>query len=209
MVAVVGASGVGKSTFARLAGRLLDPDDGEVLLDGVPLSQLSPQALASAVSWAFERPAYLPGTIADMIGFSSDGNVRAAAQRAQADTFISRLPHGYATRCEDAPLSGGERQRLGLARALAHPTARLLILDDAVSSVDSVTELHISHALARHTATRLVVTHRASLAARADLVIWLDGTGVRAVAPHAELWALPEYRHLFVPVREQELSHAS
>src|SRR5690606_14763571 len=149
MVAVVGASGAGKSTFAQLAGRLLDPDHGEVLLDGVPLSQLSPQALASAVSWAFERPAYLPGTIADMIGFSSGGTGHPAARRAQADAFISRLPHGYATRCEDAPLSGGERQRLGLARALAHP-ARLLILDDAVSSVDSVTELRISHALARH-----------------------------------------------------------
>lgn len=208
MVAVVGASGSGKSTLAHLAGRLLDPDEGEVLLDGVPLRHLSPEALAASVSWAFERPAYLAGTIADMIGFASAADPQEAARQAQADAFIRRLPHGYGTPCADAPLSGGERQRLGLARALAHP-ARLLILDDAVSSVDSVTELRISRVLAEHAATRLVVTHRASLAARADLVIWLEGTCVKAVAPHADLWGSAEYRALFAPGQEQELSHAS
>ncbi|WP_062429427.1 ABC transporter ATP-binding protein [Herbidospora daliensis] len=201
MAAVVGESGAGKSTLLQLAGRLLDPDEGEVLLDGVPLRDLSPPALADAVSWAFERPAYLPGTVADAIGFGSPGGVREAARLARADTFVRRLPAGYDTPCADAPLSGGERQRLGLARALARP-ARLLILDDAVSSVDSVTELHISHALAAHPATRLVATHRASLAARADLVVWLDGTGVRAVAPHADLLEQADYRGLFGAERE-------
>jgi ATP-binding cassette subfamily B protein len=94
-------------------------------------------------------------------------------------------------------LSGGEAQRLGLARAW--PASRLLVLDDATSSLDMVTELQIGRTLTEdpRRRTRLIVTHRPSTAARADLVVWLDGGRVRAVGPHARLWRDPAYRAVF------------
>ncbi|MGW2731754.1 ABC transporter ATP-binding protein, partial [Streptomyces sp. NPDC001494] len=117
---------------------------------------------------------------------------------APADDYVRRLPAGYATRCADAPRSGGEAQRLGLARAFAHG-GRLLILDDALSSLDTVTEHQITEALlsSRAGPTRLLIAHRTATAARADAVAWLDGGRVRAVGPHAELWRDPEYRAVF------------
>ncbi|WP_391858876.1 ABC transporter ATP-binding protein [Streptomyces rhizosphaerihabitans] len=201
-LAVVGRSGSGKSLLAAVAGRLADPDDGEVRLDGVPLSALSRDALRGAVGHAFERPALLGETIADTIALgvraASVDRVRDAARTARADAFVRRLPEGYATRCTDAPLSGGEVQRLGLARAFAHG-GRLLILDDALSSLDTVTEHHIAEALFRPSpgSSRLIIAHRASTAARADRVAWLEGGRLRALGPHAELWRGAEYRALF------------
>ncbi|GAA3309329.1 ABC transporter ATP-binding protein [Streptomyces cinereospinus] len=200
-LAVVGRSGTGKSLLAALAGRLADPDAGEVLLDGVPLRDLTHPELRSAVAYAFERPALLGTTVEDTLalGLSSPGpdRIREAARTARADGFVRRLPRGYATPVADAPLSGGEAQRLGLARAFAHG-GRLLILDDALSSLDTVTEQQITRALtARRRTTRLVVAHRAATAARADAVAWLDGGRLRAVAGHAELWRDPEYRAVF------------
>lgn len=201
-LAVVGRSGTGKSLLAALAGRLADPDEGAVLLDGIPLRDLTHGALRSAVAYAFERPVLLGTTIADTIAFGLDApcpsRVREAARRARADDFVRRLPDGYATPCADAPRSGGESQRLGLARAFAHG-GRLLILDDALSSLDTITEHHITQALlAQDTRpTRLLIAHRAATAARADAVVWLDGGRLRAVGTHAELWRDPEYRAVF------------
>ncbi|MFF6996741.1 ABC transporter ATP-binding protein [Streptomyces sp. NPDC008313] len=201
-LAVVGRSGAGKSLLAALAGRLADPDEGEVLLDGVPLRELAPDALRPAVGYAFERPVLLGATIGGTIAFGvpepSPDRVREAARAARADTFVRRLPEGYATPCAGAPLSGGEIQRLGLARAFAHP-ARLLVLDDALSSLDTVTEHHITRALLSRPegGSRLVVAHRTSTAARADAVAWLDGGRIRALGPHARLWRSPAYRAVF------------
>ncbi|TXS43145.1 ABC transporter ATP-binding protein [Streptomyces sp. uw30] len=198
-LAVVGRSGAGKSVLAALAGRLADPDGGEILLDGVPLSELTHDDLRSAVAYAFERPVLLGGTVEDAIGLSltapSPARIRQAARTAHADDFVSRLPHGYATALADAPRSGGESQRLGLARAFAHG-GRLLILDDALSSLDTVTEARITEALADggSPATRLLIAHRAATAARADAVAWLDGGRVRAVGRHEELWGIAAYR---------------
>lgn len=201
-LAVVGGSGAGKSLLAALAGRLADPDDGEVLLDGVPLRELDRDDLRRAVGYAFERPVLLGDTVEDAIGLGlaapSPARVREAARTARADDFVRRLPDGYATALTDAPRSGGESQRLGLARAFAHG-GRLLILDDALSSLDTVTEARITEALVGGglSATRLLVAHRAATAARADAVAWLDGGRVRAVGPHAELWRIPAYREAF------------
>ncbi|MER7156416.1 ABC transporter ATP-binding protein, partial [Streptomyces lydicus] len=124
--------------------------------------------------------------------------VEAAARAAGADTFVRLLPRGYATPLADAPLSGGELQRLGVARAFAH-AGRLLILDDATSSLDTVTEHHVSRALLEDVrpGTRLLITHRLASAARADLVAWMDGGRIRAVAPHALLWQDADYRAVF------------
>ncbi|WP_435642416.1 ABC transporter transmembrane domain-containing protein [Streptomyces sp. H49] len=209
VLAVVGRSGTGKSLLAEVAGRLTDPDAGEVVLDGVPLRDLRHAELRGAVGYAFERPALLGTTIEDTLRFglsaASPAAVRAAARRACADDFVRRLPHGYATRLADAPRSGGESQRLGLARAFAHG-GRLLILDDALSSLDTITERHITRSLldAGPGPTRLLIAHRAATAARADAVAWLDGGRVRAVGPHRELWRQAEYRAVFEAAAEAE-----
>ncbi|MEU1271533.1 ABC transporter ATP-binding protein [Streptomyces sp. NPDC005799] len=201
-LAVVGRSGTGKSLLAALAGRLADPDAGEILLDGVPLRELSHDTLRRAVGYAFERPALLGATIEDAIALGlpspSPARVREAARTAHADDFVRRLPQGYATLCADAPRSGGESQRLGLARAFAHG-GRLLVLDDALSSLDTVTESRITEALVPPGSggTRLLIAHRAATAARADAVAWLADGRVRAVGPHARLWRDPEYRAVF------------
>ncbi|ANP51198.1 ATP-binding cassette subfamily B protein [Streptomyces griseochromogenes] len=201
-LAVVGRSGTGKSLLAELAGRLADPDAGEVLLDGVPLRAVAHADLRGAVSYAFERPALLGATIEDTIAFGLTSpppdRIRSAATAARADAYVRRLPHGYATLCSEAPRSGGESQRLGLARAFAHG-GRLLILDDALSSLDTVTEHQITESLLApgEGPTRLLIAHRTATAARADTVAWLDGGGVRAVGTHAELWRDAAYRAVF------------
>ncbi|MFE7120271.1 ATP-binding cassette domain-containing protein, partial [Streptomyces sp. NPDC057654] len=159
-------------------------------------------ALRGAVGYAFERPAPLGGTIGGTIGFgpreAGPERVREAARAACADGFVRLLPDGYDTRLTDAPLSGGEAQRLGLARAFTHQ-GRLLVLDDATSSLDTVTELRVSEALlgAIGPRTRLIVAHRATTAARADQVAWLEDGRVRAVGRHEELWRLEGYRAVF------------
>ncbi|MGW6851678.1 ABC transporter ATP-binding protein [Streptomyces virginiae] len=206
---VVGRSGSGKTTLAAVAGRLTACDAGRVLLDGVPLDELSAEELRREVGHAFERPALFGGTVADAIAFGDGPRpcpgsgpdpeaVRAAARAAGADAFVRRLPEGYDTALADAPLSGGELQRLGLARAF-HRAGRLLVLDDATSSLDTLTAREVERALAREVrpGTRLVVAHRVSSAARADLVVWLDAGRVRATGPHAELWRDPAYRAVF------------
>lgn len=211
-VAVVGRSGAGKSVLAALAGRLADPEQGQVLLDGVALPELSHDQLRGAVGFAFERPALVGDTIEEVISFGSRSRaperVRAAAATACANTFVERLPQGYQTTLAAAPLSGGEVQRLGLARAFARPY-RVLILDDATSSLDTVTERQVGALLTAggltagglttgsRGQTRLVIAHRAATAAGADLVAWLDRGRVRGLRPHAEWWRDPDYRALF------------
>jgi ATP-binding cassette subfamily B protein len=201
-VAVVGRSGTGKSVLVSLVGRLLDPDEGEVLLNGVPVSRVEFAALRQAVTYAFERPALLGATVHDMIAYArpdaSRAEVVAAAAIAQADRFIRLLPDGYDTPLAQAPMSGGELQRLGLARAIL-VNAAVIVLDDATSSLDTATEVKVTEALERVLTgrTSLVVAHRTATAARADLVAWLDSGRVRALAPHLVLWTDPEYRAVF------------
>ncbi|MFD4923739.1 ATP-binding cassette domain-containing protein, partial [Streptomyces goshikiensis] len=201
--AVVGRSGSGKTTLAAVAGRLTACDAGRVLLDGVPLDELSAGELRREVGHAFERPALFGEDVAAAIAFGggpapTPENVRAAARAAGADAFVRRLPDGYDTALPDAPLSGGELQRLGLARAFCR-AGRLLVLDDATSSLDTLTAREVERALTHDVrpGTRLVVAHRISSAARADLVVWLDAGRVRATGPHTELWRDPAYRAVF------------
>jgi ATP-binding cassette subfamily B protein len=168
----------------------------------VALPDLSREELRGAVGFAFERPALVGDTIEEVINFGSRGRtlakVREAAATARADTFVERLPEGYQTELAAAPLSGGEMQRLGLARAFAHPY-RVLILDDATSSLDTVTERQVGTILASadRGQTRLIIAHRAATAARTDLVAWLDRGTLRSLRPHSELWRNPDYRALF------------
>ncbi|GAA2316991.1 ABC transporter ATP-binding protein [Nonomuraea roseoviolacea subsp. roseoviolacea] len=222
VTAVVGRSGSGKSLLTALAARLLDPERGTILLDGVPLPELSHDALRRAIGCAFDRPVLVGDTIGDAIALglpgaapdaatseapgAAPGAVVAAAAAARADGFVRRLPQGYATPIPDAPLSGGERQRIGLARAFAQ-AGRLLVLDDATSSLDTVTERQVGRALTADPAgrTRLIAAHRVATAARASLVVWLDDGTVRATGTHADLWHDPSYRAVFQdPAPDQE-----
>ena len=201
-MALVGRSGVGKSLVAALVGRLADPDAGVITLDGVPVQELATSELRHAVAYAFDQPALLGATVHDALAYGRTdldrSDVTAAAQAARADGFIRRLPLGYRTPLVRAPMSGGERQRLGLARALARPAA-VYVLDDATSGLDTVTEAEVVEALTARLdgRTRLVVAHRATTAARCDLVAWLDDGQIRAVGPHVRLWADPDYRAVF------------
>ncbi|MCX5129729.1 ABC transporter ATP-binding protein [Streptomyces sp. NBC_00347] len=212
-VAVVGRSGAGKTLFAAVAGRLTDPDAGRVLLDGVPLREVTAEALRREVGYAFDRPVLLGDTVGDAIGFGAGPHpgreaVRASARAAGADAFVRRLPHGYGTRLAEAPMSGGEVQRLGLARAFCH-AGRLLVLDDATSSLDTVTAREVERALAREVrpGTRIVVAHRLSSAVRADLVVWLEDGRVRATGTHGELWRNdPAYRAVFAADADADAS---
>ena len=207
LVAVVGPSGAGKSLLAALAGRLIDPDQGEVRLDGMALPLVDRHQLRQEVTYGFERPALIGDTLADVIAFGArtpaPEEVVAAARAAEADAFIRRMPDGYRTRLADAPMSGGEVQRLGLARAFAH-AGRVVILDDVAASLDTVTEHHVRRVLTGELGdrTRLVVAHRASTATRADVVVWLDSGRVRGVGPHHELRSDPDYRALFDPAHQ-------
>jgi ATP-binding cassette, subfamily B, bacterial len=201
VVAVVGGAGAGKSTLAAVAGGLVAPDLGQVRLDGVDLADLRPAALRSAFGFAFERPALLGDTVAGAIGYGSTDDpdaIRAAARSAQVHDALRRLPDGYDTPTASTPLSGGEAQRIGLARAFVRGP-RVLVLDDATGSLDTVTEARVDLAvrtsLPGH--TRLVVTHRLSTAEDADLVVWLAAGRVRRVGRHRQLLRYKEYRAIF------------
>ncbi|MGW6933022.1 ABC transporter ATP-binding protein [Lentzea sp. NPDC054927] len=186
--AVVGSSGAGKSTLAAVLGGLSLVDAGEIARDG-------------QVGYAFERPALLGTTIGRSIGYGTDADeiqVRDAAVAAQVHDVLIRLPQGYETPVADVPLSGGEAQRIGLARAIVRDPG-ILVLDDATASLDTVTEAKVDKALttALPGRTRVVVTHRAATAARADLVVWLENGRVRGTGTHQELWDDEDYRAVF------------
>ena len=195
-VAVVGRSGAGKSTIALLAGGLVRPDSGTVVLDGVPIDDLDHDDLRDVVAYAFDAPHLVGTTVGDALAYGIErprrSDVHHALVLARAATFVERLPGGLDAPLATAPFSGGERQRLGLARALLR-RPRLLILDDATSSLDTVTEAQVQAAIvdAGRDATVLLVAHRVGSAARADLVAWIDDGRVRRLAPHAEQWRDP------------------
>ncbi|WP_318533298.1 ABC transporter ATP-binding protein [Actinoalloteichus fjordicus] len=200
-LAVVGFSGAGKSAVAAAAGGLLIPDAGEVRIDGVAVSALGPSARRAVVGQAFDRPVLIGDTVGAVVGYGGtedESRVRSAAVAARIDDAVLRLPEGYRTATADAPFSGGEVQRLGLARALvAEP--RVLVLDDATASLDTVTEAEVNRAIvtALPGRTRLVVTHRVAVAAGADRVLWLHQGSRRGLATHETLWRDPAYRAVF------------
>ena len=193
-VALVGATGSGKTTLAALVARLYDPTDGRVLIDGADLRSVDVASLRAAVAVTGDDPFLFSTTVHENIAYARPAATRAAVQeaarRAQADEFIVRLPEGYDTRVGERglSLSGGQRQRIAIARAiLADP--RILILDDATSSVDATTEREIKRALAEVMAgrTTLIIAHRLSTIALADEIVVLEEGRVAAQGTHDDL----------------------
>jgi ATP-binding cassette subfamily B protein len=218
-IAIVGPTGSGKSTIARLLPRFYDIGDGCITLDGVDVRAVSLTELRRAVGLVFEETFLFSDTIAGNIAFADPdadpARIEQAARLAGAHEFVQELPDGYATEIGERgfSLSGGQRQRIAIARALlADP--RVLILDDATSSVDPTKEHEIRDALAEVMLDRttIVIAHRPATIALADRVVLLDGGAVVADGTHSGLLATSErYREVLAAAeaREQERRHAA
>lgn len=202
-LALVGATGSGKSVLVGLLSRLYDVTEGEIRIDAQDIRELSLEALRKAVATAFEDPTLFSMSVAENLRLgnpgATDDELRQAVEVAAAE-FVYDLPYGLDTRIgeQGMSLSGGQRQRLSLARAiLAAP--RILVLDDTLSALDVHTEAVVEEALRRvlHAVTGVVVAHRASTVLLADRVALLQNGTITHVGTHAELLAdVPAYRYL-------------
>jgi ABC-type multidrug transport system fused ATPase/permease subunit len=200
----VGPSGAGKSTLADLLVRFYDPEQGAIRLDGRDLRELRLEDVRRHVMLLDQAPYLLHATVRENIAYArpdaTTQEIELAARRAQAHAFISELPNGYDTQIGERglTLSGGQRQRIALARAMvADP--RILILDDATSSVDASTEQEIKAGLRELMAgrTTFVIAHRLSTIALADEIIVLEHGEIAAHGDHDELLERsPLYREI-------------
>ena len=199
VVALVGSTGSGKSTIARLLSKQYEGFDGEILLDGIPITQLDSETINSNMVMVGQDPYLFKATIRENIHLWDENltcqpeQVEAAAKRACAHDFITALAHGYDTPCsaQGADLSAGQRQLITIARAFARPSP-IVILDEATASVDALTERLIDQATALlfEERTVLVIAHRLSTIAKADRIIMLAGGKIIEEGTHHELLAL-------------------
>ena len=195
-IALVGATGSGKTTVVNLLTRFYDIDSGEITIDGININDMPKQTLRHAIAIVLQDTVLFSDTIEVNIRYgrldASDEDVKRAAAMANADTFIERLPDGYKTILSESgsDLSQGQRQLLAIARAvLANP--KILILDEATSSVDTRTEMHIQSAMVKlmENRTSLIIAHRLSTIRDADCIVVLDGGQIAEAGSHEELLA--------------------
>jgi ATP-binding cassette subfamily B protein len=208
-VAIVGATGAGKTTLVESIVGLLDRERGTVRVGGVDVEDLSPEELAARAALVFQEAFLFAESVAENVGMgrATPAAIDEALAIARATEFVAALPDGADTVVGERgqTLSGGQRQRVALARALAR-SPRLLLLDDATSAVDPLIEAEILDNLRRELdTTLLVVAHRISTITLADRVVYLDDGQVVAVGTHRELLARDDYRTL-VTAYEAETS---
>ena len=194
MIGLVGKSGAGKSTTINLLCRFYEPDAGTIRIDGIDYRDITLQAMRQQIGIVLQEPFLFNGTIADNISYgkqdASFEEVVAAAKAANAHTFVLGKPDGYDTMVGEkgAKLSGGERQRISIARAILH-NPRILILDEATSSVDVETEKQIQEAIGRliQGRTTFAIAHRLSTLRNASRLIVLEKGAIVEMGTHAEL----------------------
>ncbi len=213
-VAIVGPTGSGKSTLATLLARLWDPDSGVIRLDDRDLRDFARSALPGEVAFVAQEAFLFDDTVRGNIAIGGSPNERAvahAAAMAGAAEFIDTLPHTYETLLGErgTTLSGGQRQRLALARALVR-TPRLLILDDATSSVDSSVEAEILESLKRAElpSTIVIVAYRRASILLADEIIYLEDGRILGRGPHEQLLRIPGYAKI-LEAYDEDSGHAA
>ena len=203
-VALVGATGSGKTTMVNLIARFYDPTSGQILIDGADLRDLRMESLRTRLAFVPQETFLFSGTIAENIRYgdpdASDSQVAAAAALARADDFIGELDDGYATIVGDGGLrlSRGQQQRVALARAILADPA-VLVLDEATSDIDTESEYEIQQALVQvlRNRTSFVIAHRLSTIRNADLIVVLDEGRIVQRGSHEELIVQPgPYRDL-------------
>jgi ATP-binding cassette subfamily B protein len=204
-VGLVGASGAGKSTFVKLIQRLYDLDSGRILIDGQDIAKVTQASLRAAIGLVPQEPTLFHRSLADNIAYGRPGasmdDVLEASRLAHVDTFVAGLAKGYGTLVGERgiKLSGGERQRVAIARAILADTP-ILILDEATSSLDSVSEAYIREAMDRLTAgrTTLIIAHRLSTVQRLDRILVFENGRIVEDGTHADLARRPNgvYRSL-------------
>ncbi len=216
VIAVVGQTGVGKSTLAKLINRTYDVSEGNVLIDGIDVREWNLETLRSQISIIEQDIFLFSRTVAENIAFgcpdATQEEIEQAARDAQAHDFIMNFRDKYQTMVGErgVTLSGGQRQRIALARAfLTNP--RILILDDSTSAIDSATEDQIQRAIHRATQgrTTFLITHRLSQIRWADQIIVLRKGQIVALGSHEDLLSQsPAYRRIFATDEAMQKSSA-
>jgi ATP-binding cassette subfamily B protein len=212
-VAILGATGSGKTSLVNLVPRFYDPSEGRILIDDIDVRELDPDSLYKTIGIALQETVLFSGTIRDNIRYgrpeASDDEVIDAAKTAQAHDFISGFPDGYDSIVgqRGVNLSGGQKQRIAIARALLTESP-VLILDDSTSAVDVATEARIQTGLAGVTQTRLIVAQRISSVLGADKIVVLEDGRIVAEGTHGELLAAsPIYQDIYESQLETGVAH--